>query len=265
MTDTPFRYGESAPPAEAAEWVLSFWRFAVDELPAGGPPYTVWPDGCVSIALLPRGIPGPGVLITGPRVTAMRPPLRSHTRLSGIRLWPDACREVLGIAPRELRNAVGPASDDLAARFAPLRDQLTPALSGPEAFAVLAGWVREQVPAWTPPDSQVRQAVRAIVAARGEVSMPDVAREATLGLRQLQRRFAAATGLTLREWARVRRLRESLAHHMGGADGGWSEVAASTGFADHSHLTREFVALTGLPPSVAAKQLSATRHDQVRP
>ncbi len=95
--------------------------------------------------------------------------------------------------------------------------------------------------------------------------MPEVARAAALSLRQLQRRFAAATGLTLREWARVRRLRESLAQHMTGADGGWSAVAASTGFADHAHLTREFVALTGLPPSAAAKLLSATRHEHVQP
>jgi AraC-like DNA-binding protein len=265
VTSTHFRYAEAAPPVEVADWVLSFWRFEVDELPGDGPPYTVWPDGCVSVALLPLGVPGPGVLLTGPRVTAMRPPLRAHTRLTGIRLWPDVCEAVLGVAPRALRDAVGPAPSALAARFAPLQERLTSALIDREAFATLGTWVREQAASWTPPDAQVRLAVRAIVAARGEVAMPDVARESALGLRQLQRRFAAATGLTLREWARVRRLRESLALHMGGVDGGWSEVAAAAGFADHAHLTREFVALTGLPPSVAAKQLGATRHDDVRP
>lgn len=265
MTDAPFRYAEATPPPEAAPWVLSFWRFEVDVLPSDAPPFTVWPDGCVSLALLPRGTPGPGVLLTGPRVTAMRPPIRDHSRLWGIRLWPDACHAVLGIAPREIRNAVGPAPEAVGSYLSPLRERLAPELTGASGFDLLASWAREQVPRWALPDAQVRTAVRAIVAARGEVRMPAVAREAALGLRQLQRRFVAATGLTLREWARVRRLRESLALHMGGVDGGWSEVAAAAGFADHAHLTREFVALTGLPPSAAAKQLGATRHDHVRP
>ena len=96
--------------------------------------------------------------------------------------------------------------------------------------------------------------------------MRDVARRAGLGLRQLQRRFPELTGLTLREYARVRRLRSTLGIRMQDAlPGGWSRIAAEAGFVDHAHLSREFMALTGLSPSAAARHLARTTHDDVVP
>ncbi len=265
MSEAAYRYAEATPHSTVAPWILNYWQFEVDEIPTDGPPFTVWPDGCVSIALIPHPVPGPRVMLTGPRVTAMRPPMRPRSRLIGLRLWPDVALQVLGVSARELRDATGPARPDIAARFAPLADLLSSTATLDEARPVLDAWWTRLCGALQSPDPQMRRAVQFIVAERGEVEMPAVAREATLGLRQLQRRFLEATGLTLREWARVRRLRESLALHMTGAPSGWSEVAATVGFADHPHLTREFVTLTGLVPTAAARQLGATQHRDVRP
>lgn len=119
-------------------------------------------------------------------------------------------------------------------------------------------------PQWTTPDAGVRRALLSIVRSRGDVTMADVAAEAGLGLRQLQRRFVAATGLTLREWARIRRLRESIALRMGN-DAGWSAIAAESGYADHAHLAREFRAMVGLAPTDVAERLHAIEHRNVRP
>ena len=112
---------------------------------------------------------------------------------------------------------------------------------------------------------RIRVLVATDVAARGEVSMSDIARAANVGLRHLQRRFPDATGLTLREYARVRRLREALARRLADGSEGWSRVAAETGFVDQAHLTREFVALTGATPRHASRRLDATQHDTVTP
>ena len=95
--------------------------------------------------------------------------------------------------------------------------------------------------------------------------MGEVARASAVGLRHLQRMFPDATGLTLREFARVRRLREALALRLTAPVPSWSRIAAQTGFVDHAHLTREFVALAGIAPSLAATQLQTTDHHGVRP
>ena len=62
----------------------------------------------------------------------------------------------------------------------------------------------------------------------------------------------------------VRRLRAALAHRLEDP-ANWSRIAAEVGFVDHAHLTREFVALTGMPPSQAAKHLARTSHSNVLP
>lgn len=95
--------------------------------------------------------------------------------------------------------------------------------------------------------------------------MEDVARDAAVGLRHLQRLFPEATGLTLREFARVRRLREALALRLTPDAPAWSRIAAGAGFVDHSHLTREFLALIGVAPTAAARQMKRTAHQGVRP
>lgn len=257
-------YGERAANAALAPWILSYWCFSVGDIAPETPPFTVWPDGCLSVALIPDRIPTPRVMATGPRVTAMQPPLHPHSLLFGVRLWPDAIRCVTGLPARTLRDSVGPATETISTIFSPVLEELEGLRTLEEAAPILDGVLRPLSERWPLPDPQVRRVVQRIVAARGEVSMAAAAAEITLSLRQLQRRFLNETGLTMREWARVRRLRESLALRLAGASG-WSQVAADAGFADHAHLTREFVALTGLSPSAAGRQLNATAHRNVNP
>lgn len=263
------RYIERQPAAALAPWILSYWGFQSDIAPPADDPYTVWPDGCLTIGLL-RVPHAPAMIVCiGPRFTAVQPPVSAMGRLWGIRLWPDAIEPVLGIEARTLRGHAGPAPADLWRRFSPLATAL-PVSDDPDiVFPALESWLLRELPleSMTAPDPCVRTAVQAIVTARGEVSMETVAREASIGLRQLQRRFPRLTGLTLREYARVRRLRATLGIRLQGAalPGGWSRIAAEAGFADHAHLSREFVALTGLSPSAAARNLERTIHDDVVP
>jgi len=262
-----YRYAERAPSAAIAPWVLSLWSFQSDVAPPEGESHSVWPDGCTSIGLVriasqPRAAM---VVCVGPRITAMRPPVIAGQRLWGFRLWPDVVATATGVEAQSLRDFSGPAPGAIARRFVgldealPREDDVDVVLRALDAFLVsrLVGLV--------PPEPRIRAAVRAVVASRGESPMTEVARESGLSLRQLQRRFPAATGLTLRDFSRVRRLREALAQRLIAQPPGWSRVAAEVGFVDHAHLTREFVALTGIQPSVAWRQLTRTAHDDVSP
>lgn len=264
---SPFRYAERQPAPDLAPWVLGYWTFQSDASLPPSERYTVWPDGCPSVGLY-RMANGPTIIVcVGARHTSMHPPVHAGGRLWGLRLWPDCLEPVLGLSAFTMRGVVGPAPDAVANRFASLAGALPASDDGALVFPVLEAWVRATLftPPPAPPDPRIRAAIRAIVAARGEVRMAEVARAAGLGLRQLQRRFSECTGLTLRDYARVRRLREALAVHLRGDALGWSRVAADTGFVDQAHLTREFVALTGIAPTAAARQLAQTEHRDVAP
>ncbi len=262
---SPYRYAERAPSAGIAPWVLSLWSFRVGPGADAPDPYTVFPDGCTSIAVARQPHVPPMLVFAGPSVRATQPPVSSGMRLVGFRLWPDTTELVTGVPARMLRDRLGPPPLRIGEQFA----SLLPAVSATEdedsGFAAIDRALVECIRGLAAPDARIREAVRAIVAARGEVRMDAVARRAGIGLRHLQRRFPLATGLTLREYARVRRLREALAHQLEPVAPGWSRIAAERGFVDHAHLTREFVALTGLPPTVAARQMRRTEHDDVKP
>jgi AraC-like DNA-binding protein len=245
--------------------VLSFWSFQADAAPQPDERYTVFPDGCASIAYV-RPLKGPRLFVlVGPRVAPLHPGVYPGARIWGLRLWPDAIGPVLGIPAPSIRDYFGPLPADIAAQFESLPAAL-PETDDPDVvLPVLESWVRSLVERAATPDPRVRAAIREIVARRGEGSMERVAKAAALGLRQLQRLFPLTTGLTLREYARVRRLREALALRLTTPSPSWSAIAAETGFVDHAHLTREFVALTGIVPSAVVAQLNTISHVEVVP
>jgi len=260
----PFRYEERAPSAAIAPWVLSLWTFQADIAPAAGDPYTVWADGCTSVGVMriPR-VPAFPVIV-GPRFTAMQPGVVAGMRMWGVRAWPDASATLTGMHARELRNQLGAAPPAVAQRFSALLTALPADAPNDATFGALDAWLRALLAAAPPPDRALRAAVRTIVASNGEASLADIAAGAAMSTRQLQRRFPTATGLTVSEYSRVRRLRAALAHRLEDP-ANWSRIAAEVGFVDHAHLTREFVALTGMPPTHAARQLARTAHANVTP
>ena len=105
------------------------------------------------------------------------------------------------------------------------------------------------------PDPEVVRAWRRLHAERVPVGL--LAREVGWSRRRLLTRFRAQIGLTPTLAARVLRFRRAADLLVPGvgpdgrpADVRIADVAAATGFADHSHLVREFRALAGCPPRV---------------
>jgi AraC-like DNA-binding protein len=60
-----------------------------------------------------------------------------------------------------------------------------------------------------------------------------------LSVRQLQRRFLNATGLTPKQFARVQRWRATAIKLAGDAESKLVDCAAELGFTDQAHLSRE--------------------------
>ena len=133
-------------------------------------------------------------------------------------------------------------------------------LVGRKAFAL-----DERVALREPPDAIVRRTIQLLVERGGDLDLRALSSAVELGARQLQRRFLRATGLTIKSYARVRRLRTVLGLWLGDDELTWSRAAAKAGFADHAHLSREFASLTGLAPRVAAAHLARIGHRNVTP
>jgi AraC-like DNA-binding protein len=250
------RYAEGEPAPALAAHVLAYWSFSAG--PAVAPhAHVVWPDGCPSL-LVATGAPAP--VVFGPRTRPYETPTRAGMRVWGLRFWPDVGPVILGATGRALRDVTRPAP-----AFSDLRDALQGVEDQESAWNRIEAWCLARVGEWPMPEPRVRRAIGMIAATSGLIAMDELAEAAGASLRNLQRLFREATGLTLKEYARIRRFRAALAPRLANPEASWSETAAAHGYADHAHLTREFRALSGASPSRLAARIAEIRHENVKP
>lgn len=254
------RYREFTPADAVRGYLVRYWTMETDALTEPGSLHRVVPDGCTDLILLP----GPGGwagVVRGPRDTVLEVPVGPGQRFWGVRLWADAAPAVLGVPAARLAGTVEPA-----APFLPLGELTAPLASAPNEEELVAGldawWARRLDPP-PPLDAPVRLAMVAIHAGGWDLGSEALGRLVALSPRQLQRRFRRATGLTLKTYARIRRLRGAIGHLLTREPISWSRVAANLGYADQSHLVTEFNRLAGTSPTEVARYVSAFEHVDV--
>lgn len=79
------------------------------------------------------------------------------------------------------------------------------------------------------------------------LSLDDLARVADMNRFVLLRQFREATGVTPHQFQRIHRVIQAKRHLRDGMP--LAEIASACGFADQSHMTREFKRRTGITPS----------------
>ena len=94
--------------------------------------------------------------------------------------------------------------------------------------------------------------------------MAELAARGGLSPRQLQRRFLRATGMTPKEYLRVRRARATIAAAFE-LDATWGTLSARFGYADQAHLVRDLSQVTGLAPREVQARLGAIEHGTYTP
>ncbi len=259
------QYEEFDPPEGLRDHVLALWSFRGPPAAAAPVLHSVPPDGCMGVAVALRLGRPVEVAIIGAHDGPLTVPIFPGDRYWGVRFWPDAGAACLGIDPVTWCGRRGPAVEASGGLVTVLVDALPDASPDDHVRAQLERWAQAVVAGASPLDPVVRLAVVAIVASRG--TMPIASLPGTVGVssRTLLRRFRAATGLTLKRYAKVRRFREAAAQHLQTPGITWSRIAADVGYADHAHLTREFRELVGAPPRDVARLIGRISHGAHRP
>ncbi|QOR69265.1 AraC family transcriptional regulator [Ruania alkalisoli] len=183
-----------------------------------------------------------------------RPSLvRTHGRQHGMQLAlsPWGVRTLLGVPLSAITRHILELGD---LPTAPLHRLLTPVLDAPEQarpamlrreLVGLAGSL-DHTRAHRP-RPEVVEAWRLIRTSRGNESIDAIARAVGWSRRHLTTQFAGEFGLRPKEAARIARFETARALAREGLD--LATVAATAGYADQSHLTRDWTAITGRPPA----------------
>ncbi|HSK58138.1 MAG TPA: helix-turn-helix domain-containing protein [Actinomycetospora sp.] len=169
---------------------------------------------------------------------------------------------VVGAAfrPGVFRAVAGGAVGSLVDRELDAAD--IPGLAGAPAWdGDLAGWLRAHLPA-AGPGRAAREAGQLVaqVAADPTIARVDrLAAAAGLGVRTLQRLFAEHVGPGPKWVIRRYRLQEVVARLEAGGPVDWADLAATLGYADQGHLSRDFADLFGEPPTWYARRYPAPK------
>ncbi len=267
MTERPLHYTEFAPGAAACDVALTYWGFSIRALPSPDFVHRVWPDGCITLALVCANGRGVGAHLLGVRQVPYEVPLREGVRYWGVRFRPEAGARWLGVSAANLRDQSVPADAVLGDAVMMLAEHVAGLDAESDIAAAFDAWIAARAVPNPGIDSIVRSAVAAIVATNGQRPMAEIARDVGVSLRVLQRRFAASVGLSPKAFAVLRRGRSALKRVVGdgtGAEfGGWSGVALASGFADQAHFNREVARLTRFVPTRLRERLDTIEHERL--
>src|SRR5215207_10184143 len=162
-----FFEGERPPPEPYAEHVLALWTHDVDIPHGESATHVIWPDGCVSLSIVSSGGAPVAASIVGPRLRALRVPVRGGQTMRGIRLWPDTAAPVLGVDPYAIRELTRPAPDLLGFGALTLARAVACARDDVALDAVWEDWLAPRVAAAPLPDPAVRLVVRLLIDSDG--------------------------------------------------------------------------------------------------
>ncbi len=167
-------------------------------------------------------------------------------------LTPLGARRLLGLPAGALASLDCPLDAVLGPVARELVDRVREAPDWPARFAAADAVLGRVAVPRPDPAAEVAEAWRLTLASSGRLRVAELARRVGWSERHLTGRFRAETGLGPKEAARVVRFdraRRALSTRV--AAGGAPDLAglaAATGFADQSHLTRDWRAFAGLSP-----------------
>lgn len=157
-----------------------------------------------------------------------------------------ACR-LLNLSGDDLSGAVIDLTDVLGRGASRLAERLSSAPDWPARFALLDAELCRLEDRAHAVDEAIDWAWRQLVQTNGQAPIGALAERIGWSRRHFAQRFRTHIGLGPKVTGRV--LRFDRAASLLSTSRSISEVAAECGYADHSHLVREFQQLAGCPPS----------------
>ena len=226
-------YGERMLPSGGAQLI-----FALHETPIVCRPSTSATDAVV----WSRGI------VHGPQWSYYESGAKPAGTVVGVSFRPGAAGAILGAPVTELAGRHVTIDALWGARGNALRDQLLDAQSPKIAFRILelALTARLRRPFLIHPAVARALALHPSVPLR----VADIQRAAGYSPRHFNELFRAAVGLTPKHYYRVKRFTAVVGRlAIGGMDNGLADLAASIGYSDQAHMTREFRECAGVTPT----------------
>ncbi|MDA8371086.1 MAG: helix-turn-helix transcriptional regulator [Nocardiopsaceae bacterium] len=232
-------YEPSAPAADLSRDVVTVWSARIEGR------HRLVPDGCVDVLWIDNG----KALVCGPETAAWSFALPPGTRAVGVRFRVGRAGSALGLDTPDARDRRVAVEDVLGSKAQRRLVEEVGAAAEPGArIRALQNHVREWLVSAPPPDPAAA-AVAGMLSRDTTTTVAAMAEAVGLSERQLHRRCTAAFGYgpsTLRRILRLQRFLRLSRHPAAPQD--IARLAATAGYTDQSHLSRDCREIAGESP-----------------
>jgi AraC-like DNA-binding protein len=169
-------------------------------------------------------------------------------------LTPLGAYRLFGLPMSEIANSIVTFDELRAPAMAELTERLAGTPDWTERFALIDRLLLRWADEGPEPDTAVTWAWDQLARTDGRAPVGLLAEEIGWSRRHFASRFRHQVGLAPKPTARVLRFKRAAALLVGARPGTTiTDVAMASGYADHSHMTREFQSLAGCTPSAYLK------------
>lgn len=234
--------GSVRPSPPLAAYVNHYW-FSLRPARAAT---TLRPDGCVDV-VLEQTTQRTRVTVYGSVTARTTLALTPGARYVGVQFRPAAARHFVDVAANALTDCALDGHGIVRWDVAPALDAHDPRA----AIARLDRALSRHLARLQPASLRIDRVVTALEAVHGRIRIDELARRFGVSRRQIEREFLDTVGLAPKAFADI--LRFGHATRLVRARTPLSVAAQCAGYADQSHLTREFRRLAGLTPAACVR------------
>ncbi len=172
-----------------------------------------------------------------------------HGQALGVRFRPGGFRPFWDAPVSRLTDRTIPAAEVFGAAVSAAQEAIMRASGDAEMVARAEEFLTSMLPDRDPVAESVADMVSLINSDPSLKRVDQLAAVSGLSVRRLQRLFREYVGVGPKWVMRRARLHEAAQRADSGDVTDWAAVAADLGYSDQAHLTREFTALIGVPPT----------------
>jgi AraC-like DNA-binding protein len=259
------RYCEILPKPPLDKFVECFWTLEGDGPAPDGSPERILPDGCVELILnfgerfLQHTNGGrtlqPRHFLVGQMTGPILISPTGRVELLGIRFHPGGTSPFLRMPMSEVTDQVaelGALSNDLERELLSVSQDLSSL--GQKRAAVESALIVHLLSGAH--DSPAIRIAARLVKSAGLISVDQLASEAGISSRQLERRFLGEVGVGPKLLSRILRFQQVF-RAVERFDAAWASIALECGYYDQAHLIRDFHQFAHQTPSVLFAEQSA--------
>lgn len=167
----------------------------------------------------------------------------------GVRFRPGGAHAFFDLPMDEVTNQVVELDDLLGPAAGELRERAAAAASDLERARAVERWLVGRRYAVHPHYATIRRALDLLQASAFGLSIGELCEQLGLSDRHVLTQFRRVVGLSPKTMSRIARFQAVVGATEGREEVDWSRLAYRFGFADQSHLVREFRRLAGVTPT----------------